>query len=180
MKHTITKGHQRGAPLLWDVWFTPNPKIHYDIVFGDNCNYNLDGSPDTMEGDDFDTNKLIGFGFLNFNKFPPHHYESVRVGWEWNPGTLCIDLYAYWYDRGERKENYLLSVRRGLPLEVIMSASYDYYNITIIYNYSPEKKTVNYPIKRTKHYPISYLLGPYFGGNRKAPHNMDIFITKLP
>lgn len=179
MKYTITKGHHTSAPLLWDVWFTPNPEIHYDILFDDSCSYNLDGSADTMEGDDFDTNKLIGFGFFNLKKWPPHHYDSVRIGWEWNPGTMCIDLSAYWYEKGSRKENYLMSVRRGLPFEVLMSASREFYNITIIYNYSPQKKTIHHSIKRLTHYPISYLLGPYFGGNRKAPHDMVLFITQI-
>ena len=179
MKYTITKGRHGGAPLLWDVWFTPNPRIHYDCIFNDDCFYNLDGDPNTMSGDDLDTNKLIGLGFLNLKKWPPHHYESVRVGWEWNSETLCIDLSAYWYDGGVRKEHLLLSVRRGLPFEIIMTASKDFYNITIIYNYTPEKRTVNFPIERKHHYPISYLLGPYFGGNRTAPHDMSLYLTKL-
>ena len=180
MKHTITKGRQRGAPLLWDVWLTSNPRIKYEIVFGDNCHYNLVGDSSTMQGDDFDINKLVGFGFFNFNKWPPHHYESVRVGWRWNSENSIVDLYTYRYELGKRIIIYLTSVRKGMPIVVEMSASNKSYEVSIECRYTPHRGNFSHIIDRKTNYPISYLLGPYFGGNRKAPHNMDIFITKLP
>src|SRR6478735_401095 len=102
MKYTITKGKHYCSPLIFDLYLNKFPSLYRKVTFNTDCEYNLVGSPDTMEGDDFDVNKLIGFGFLNFRNIVPHHWDSVRVGWDWNQEHKCIDLFAYCYIEGKR------------------------------------------------------------------------------
>jgi hypothetical protein len=176
MKYSIKEGKHHASPLFFGLRFGSNPNIKRTVTFGFDTPYNLDGDPATMEGDDFDCNKLFGFGFLNFNKFPPHHYESIRVGWVWNSETHKVDLYAYMYIRGKRFFELIQSVNLGMPIEIWISSSPTSYYIQTYDKYNYKKQTTSNTYDRGLKSPIVYLLGPFFGGNRASPHDIDIFI----
>lgn len=177
MKYVVKKGKQRASPLLLGLRLGFNPHIKKTITFGYSIPYNLDGPPDTMEEDDFDVNKLIGFGFVNLHKLPMHHYESVRIGWLWNPEKHKVDLYAYQYSKGTRISHFLYSVKLGIPFEVEIVSSNVAFYLIIRNKYDNLTPTTEFSLTRQVCYPIAYLLGPYFGGNEKAPHNIEIFIS---
>ena len=131
--------------------------IRYIVRFDDSCRYNIGK-------DQGDINKLFGVGY-----FPHHHKNSVRIGWNYHPETDKIRLYAYWYINGVRDWLYMDSVNIG-----------DYVYASIHINRGTHKIDIQgkrFVIVRKGS--LGYLLGPYFGGNQTAPHNINLEITRL-
>ena len=131
--------------------------IRYIVRFDDSCRYNIGK-------DQGDINKLFGIGY-----FPHHHKNSVRIGWNYHPVTDKIRLYAYWYINGVRDWLYMDSVNIG-----------DYVYASIHINRGTHKIDIQgnrFVIVRKGS--LGYLLGPYFGGNQTAPHNINLEITRL-
>lgn len=178
MKYTIKKGGHRGSPLFWDLILNKYPSIKYRCTFSDDVPYNLDGDPNTMSGDDWDCNKLVGFGFVNFKKFPPHHWDSIRVGWEWDSEKKVVSLFAYAYVEGERIIKELIPALLGIPFDIEIFASDSSYFVGVSMTINGQKQTRSISIDRKKKRGIAYLLGPYFGGNRIAPHDITLFLSE--
>jgi len=131
-----------------------NPKVlEYNVTFTDSCRYDI-GEDQT------DINKLFGIGY-----FPFHHWNSVRIGWAYNPTTDKIDISAYWYEKGQRK--WQETVRKNIGEEINFKIEIGKHNHYISINNS--YATIPLPGQR-----LGYLLRPYFGGNRKAPHDIEI------
>lgn len=131
--------------------------ISYMVRFDDSCRYNI--GPD--QGD---INKLFGVGY-----FPHHHRNSVRVGWNYLPQTDKIRLYAYWYNKGVKGWHYMHSVNIG---------DYVYPSIHInrgTHTIDVQGKRLMIECKGS----LGYLLGPYFGGNQTAPHDINLEIRRL-
>jgi hypothetical protein len=146
------------APLRIPYLLIKPRLLAYRIAFTESCRYDVGN-------DQADINKLFGIGY-----FPSHHNNSVRVGWNYDIVSGKIQLWAYWYENSIRRYSYLRSVDIG--------------NIYYIKIYiDGEEHTIDASGRRfsvnVKPQVFGYLLRPYFGGNRKAPHDMMIDMEML-
>ena len=137
--------------------------IGYEFVFDESCEYLLNGN-----GDQWDWNKLYGWS-LGFN----HHKNSVRLVWRYNPIEKVIEVAPYCYIDGKcvlPDKSVISKVNIGEKIKT---------SIEILGNTA--RVIINNGISCTYHYFFEGcvkkpLLGCwfYFGGNRKAPHDITI------
>jgi hypothetical protein len=132
-------------------------KIQYDVTFTDSCKYWVNSE------DQADINKLFGIGF-----YPHHSYNSVRFGWNYLSGEF-IRIYAYWYFDKRRYQKYLGEVPIGKTYRYIISPYTKWHNLHVMGR--GLSASVPVPMRR-----FGYHLGPYFGGNQVAPHDIEIIM----
>lgn len=146
------------APLRLPRLLIKPKLLAYRVGFTESCRYDIGR-------DQGDINKLFGVGY-----FPSHHENSVRVGWNYDLVSGRINLFAYWYVGGKRDWQYLRSVDIGIMYYFKMYIDDDIHRLDIAgRNYRVDVHST----------PICYLLRPYFGGNRTAPHDIVIDIKKV-
>ncbi len=138
------------------------------VMFSENCKYVFD------DIDRFDINKLFGFSE------GLHHKNSARFGWLYNPNTDKFEIHAYVYADGQLNltNTYICSVFSGSVTNLLINVVDDHYEFGVItggVNKNVYRKKVPRGKSTTK---LGYNLYPYFGGNKTAPHEMDIQITK--
>lgn len=141
------------APMRLPKILVEEKNLAYKITFTESCRYDVGE-------DQSDINKLFGIGY-----FPFHHYNSVRIGWNYNIDKDQIELWAYWYKQGKRNWEWLDSIK-------IMQPSYMEIEIKSNYHIIRTKNSLfSVPVGGEC---IGYLLRPYFGGNEAAPHDIRI------
>ena len=164
MRAVILPGFHFSVGILPRLFTKVQKKLRMGVVFHDNCKYNLNSE------DQKDVNKLFGIGYL-----PWHHINSVRFGWVYHPPTGRMEIWAYWYSKGRREMTYMTDV--DLNEEYI-------YTIELNKDNSKHRLTIERNgrvlaarmITDVKTSSLCYMLHPYFGGNRRAPHKMTIDI----
>ena len=137
-----------------------------NLVFDESCKYEIDESSCV--------NKLFGFCF-GFGV----HKNSVRFGQTYNAPTNQIYIWKYFYIDGKLEKEKIFACEVGEPhsYEILVNKSYNAEN----------KYFITLKIDNQKVYPVDnfYItiksdkcfittLGPYFGGNTRAPHTMKI------
>lgn len=137
----------------------------YTITFTESCVYDL-GNEDQL-----DVNKLFGIGY-----FPSHHKNSVRFGWRYDLESQKIEILSYYYKNGKRFFDTICFVNIGESYTYVLAINHDYHELSV-----HGSSTLN-----DRHYyktkvdvdpqSVGYLLRPYFGGNQKAPHDINIKI----
>ncbi len=134
--------------------------IRYDVMFTDSCMY------DIGKEDQGDINKLFGIAY-----WPHHHQNSVRFGWNYLKGD-DINIHAYWYRDGLRYSKYIGTVKIGMRHTFVLMPSVKSHNLQVI------GRGIAYtlPVPGSRY---GYHLGPYFGGNKTAPHDITIMMEKL-
>lgn len=155
---TIKAGQH--APFRWPVLQWQMQVIRYDVMFTDTCRY------DIGKEDQGDINKLFGIGY-----WPHHHHNSVRFGWGY-AGDDDIAIYAYWYLNGERASKYLGYVKIGMRHTFVLMPSVKSHNLQV----QGRGIACTVPVPGSRY---GYHLGPYFGGNKTAPHDITILMEKL-
>lgn len=181
---TIKKGTH--APFRMVTPLISKDSLSYTIRFTNSCAYDLG------TGDQMDVNKLFGFGYVNslpikkktYNLLgksvtlpwfsPFHHINSVRFGWRYDTSTSDhIEILAYYYKGGNRHIESMLFVAMDIDYRFSIRVENDRHYLTVEddFNFSHNTQVQGVPSS-----PIAYLLKPYFGGNRKAPHDMTILI----
>ncbi len=131
------------------------------IRFDFSCKYDL------VSDDQHDINKLFGIGYL----WRQHKQDSARYGWHYDKLREKFILSAYCYVQGSRQVVYICEVvatkRYLLELKVLNGE----YEFSVFHDdgYLISRQSV--PFYHKKNW--SYALGPFFGGNRPAPHNMN-------
>ena len=148
-------------PFSWPRIYTKMQVIRYDVYFTETCRYDLKGP------DQDDINKLFGIGY-----FPHHQQNSVRFGWNYSKMNDSIRIYGYWYRDGLRYSRLLGDVKLGMWNTYVIMPSAKSHNLQVLGR--GIASTVPVPGLR-----YGYHLGPYFGGNQKAPHDMTIMMTRL-
>jgi len=139
-------------------------KFKWEFSFDNSCIYDI-GSDET------DANKLCGLTY-HFNP----HIDSVRFGWEWNPSKNKIDIDAYCYVDGSRSNTIIASVTPNEKISGTIEINPTNYTLTLE---SSSIGSVSKTINKTKNNKVKFLLNPYFGGNRKAPHTIKIYLKRL-
>lgn len=170
MKRTILKGWHYCLNFL-----NFKPRIgkldyvaKYSVCFNDNCEYDIDE-------DQSDVNKLFGVSY------GWHHKQSDRIGWRYKPTAHereDVELVLYSYENGRRYTFPICKIEIGDVVNVAMSTTiYNGYRRIYI---KVGKKELTIMLKHTNQcIEWGYTLGSFFGGNRRAPHTMNIDITKL-
>ena len=144
------------------------------IVFDESCKYEIDEASCV--------NKLFGFCF-GFGV----HKNSIRFGWTYNAPTNQIYIWKYFYIDGELEKEKIFACEVGEPhfyeikVEKANNFPNKYYITLKIDNKKVDSSEECYIGDIYYHKDIIYsdkcfitTLGPYFGGNTRAPHTMKI------
>lgn len=168
-KIIIRKGHHYPFPFFQlfkpIVFWKKETTIEREFMFTKSCLDSYDGDEDY-----FDINKLFGFSLGR------HHKNSFRIGWRSNFTGEVIRLYAYYYIDGVRHSGAYMG---SVPIDKMhkMSITLDKDLNSIIFQISGAffDKVVSLEKERNNKLPwFGYMLGAYFGGNKKAPKDITI------
>ena len=176
MTYTIKKGTHRAQGMGWSV--TLENKQVARVKFHDNCRYDI-------SYDQLDWNKLFGRSTNGLW----HHSNSMRVGWRYNKDIDQIEIGAYTYKKGKRQtepqgfECSIGFVNIGEDFAISMEHKRWKYIFKLIQFIGPSHEEVTELKMPAKKCPdimtMSSKLNLYFGGNRTAPHDMDVDIDFL-
>lgn len=175
MKRLIKKNRRRPFPSihLFPLIFVRRKKsfiISKWVKFTGSCMYHFD------DEDQYDANKLFGFS-VGY-----HHNNSFRFGWRPNADCTKMEIVGYEYHDGVRIPTIPIC-----EVELNRWYKYDmiYFSITREVKYCVYDEDHNTicaeeisPIKLKHRCNLGYYLYLYFGGNKKAPHDMMFFIER--
>jgi hypothetical protein len=173
-KFTVKAGHHYPKPLFLCIFLLFKSKVlNWKVSFDATWRYDL------KDEDQLDINKITGIGFL-----PWHHIYSVRFGGRYNIETDRVEVMPYVYIHGER-----IRINDETGNEIVLAncllndTEYDCQLIIDKVNYTFQvfrdgipmgKKVV---VKKGHKQFLGYGLHPYFGGNKKAPHDFNTKIS---
>lgn len=161
----ILPGKHRSRPFRpWLCW--RRTSFSWVVKFDGSCRYNL-GNEDQL-----DINKLVGIGYLWH-----HHEDSARFGWRYDIAKDMIEISAYCYLSGRRiiKSVCYCEIGQLYNIDLYVSKWAYYFNVM-----EPDAGTIGETeIVHAHNKRLKYRLGPYFGGNQPAPHEMKIEIKKV-
>lgn len=150
-------------PRVFNLYRNVN-MVKMVVRFNENCLYKIEGENSS------DVNKLFGIVY----DWTGVHENSIRIGW--NSDGKMITLFAYYYFSGERRIEQIATTVPGIhvPLDIITLKDKNRFFIV-----GQHATGETFSIKRTMHYDkIStnnvFIAQPYFGGDEKPPHAMDI------
>mgnify|MGYP003575528895 CR=1 FL=1 len=161
----IPEGKHYALPWRFGLWWR-RPVFAWTVKFDDTCRYDLGTE------DQFDTNKLIGVGYL-----PHHHTGSARFGWRYWPDTGQIELSAYCYVDKRRVIYHIALVEIGRRYRLHLSVTTMAY-VFSVEDIEDERAMGGCSIPHFHRKKLQYRLGAYFGGNSVAPHEMNVQIEK--
>lgn len=146
----IRKGARRPSGLCPNVHAPILRKVNtIHVAFRFSSNVQWNYREPDGVGNNLQLNKLCGVSYGLLG----HHKNSLRVAWCWNPGTNKIEIYRYEYVDGQRQIKLCMRCKPNKN-----------YHLVLGWHGEP---TLAY-----------YELGPYFGGELKAPHT-HIFAYSL-
>ena len=164
----ILKNRHYETPFPFPKFYFGNKIMEttYKFTFTESCKYDLDK-------DQNDINKLFGFGYGY------HHNISDRVGWRYDPESNQIELLTYIYNNKKRKSRHIAWVNLWESVVITIKAQLDYNTGGIVTHFivkigDSTIETIDYKQIAGFSKWFKYSLGGYFGGNRKAPH--DIYL----
>lgn len=149
---TILKGKH---PSVRKIKLFKQNLFTFSFRFDESAKYDL------LDVDQYDTNKLIGFKY----GIDPHK-NSARFGWRWSLDKQHIVIVGYSYVNGDRS---IFDIGYCLPNESC-NGEIEVTDKEFIYRF----RGVEYKAAKTKNSMWKFFLFPYFGGNKKAPHNINI------
>ena len=130
----------------------------FEVTFMPSCRYDI--GPEQA-----DINKLFGIGY------PPHHHQhSVRFGWRYDKDVDMVEILGYWYDNGARLWESICYTAIGQKWHYAVKKVGDIHELEV------NHRTLKVPVRPRA---VGYLLRPYFGGNMKAPHDIEIQMKRL-
>jgi hypothetical protein len=167
------------APFRLPEFYLDHQPVWYEVSFTDSCRYRFGND------DDNDINKLFGVAFITWGSFwfviknlfkgklkALHHYNSIRYGWRYDALSNRFEVWRYIYFNGDRFMWYVDGLNVGESVMLYMMPI-DLNDKQCTYSLGGI-----YKIWMPAH-SLKYKLLPYFGGNRKAPHDMIINLKQL-
>lgn len=111
-----------------------------------------------------DSNKLIGLsdGFH-------HHISSIRIGFRWNSISKRIDLVGICYNNRKREIKVITRVDVNKEINFSVSIEKDKYLVNIDGEFVSFDRSGRWNFLR-------YTLKPFFGGDSKAPKDLEFKI----
>lgn len=140
-----------------------------NITFTDSCRYEIEEKSCV--------NKLFGFSFGIFGV----HKNSVRFGWTYNKELNEIFIWKYVYCDGKLDKEKIFSCNIG-ETHAYDIDTWQYYlkeekkHVFDVRFKVDGKKIGETKLKSNKWFTLT--LGPYFGGNTRAPHKICIMSSK--
>lgn len=202
---TINKGKHYPKRIRWPIFvnFKDYFRIELKVRFDPNCVYNFGNE------DNHDKNKLFGLSFTllprirhkdwirggdvriwfrlgNYIVIKPHHWNSVRFGWNVSPNMSQLLLTPYIFRNGKRVSRDYFSNNVGDWISFDTDKYYRFIlNVRketrevrmVIYDNSGSDLYLDFDkiiLKVPKWKVVYYYLDLYFGGNRTAPHTMHL------
>ena len=161
MIFTINGGSHYSNNLLYKIFNFLNfkKKMTSEVIFDQSCKYDL-GTADQL-----DINKLTGFS-IGY-----HHRDSARFGWRYLNDK--IELFSYCYISGQRIYKKICDVNLDQPVKLQIVDNDNSYLFRVFVN----NATYISKVDKNRSFGIGYKLWPYFGGNCKAPHAINISIN---
>ncbi len=154
--------------------------IHLGITFKKYikfiCSFDKSCLYDLGDNDNYDVNKLYGFSTTWF-----HQIQSGRVGWRCIDGEN-IQIVTYSYNDGVRSLDDIDVLGEVKPNENFICSitdDEDSYTYTFEKVDDPNSYVIAKDKKQKDWFIFHYLLYPYFGGNRTAPHDMEIYLRRI-
>lgn len=161
----IPRGKHRARPLRFGFWGR-RKSFTWEVKFTESCRYDL------QNDDQFDTNKLIGVGYL-----PGHHKDSARFGWRYNTKTEQIEILAYCYINGRREIHPICSCMIGQRYDLHLKVLSTCYYLAV--HYKGDVRSIGHAwVNHNHNKSFMYRLGIYFGGSKVAPHDISIELKK--
>lgn len=154
MKYLILKDNHYSTVKFHGFHFGKK-KMVKTVIFTESCRYDLESK------DQLDVNKLFGFSQLY------HQHNSIRVGWRYSLEHKQIELLSYVYIDGERTFESLGFYDIGAAIHIKLRIKQGLYWF-IVDGETRAKYVYQYSFN------WGYNLGPFFGGNQVAPHNIEI------
>ena len=173
MKIRIPKNKHYPFPyffLALPVWIHKNKVKFFEknFMFTESCFYDL------HDNDQYDVNKLFGFSI------GLHDNISFRFGWRALPYQRKIEILTDEYHnsiRQPQKSICELDINTWYTFRLTYYVTHNENTVYLIYNKNNIKEfygiTNSFNIK--KNHGFGYTLGLYFGGNKKAPHDIIIY-----
>jgi hypothetical protein len=152
-------------PVPVFIWKKKSFEIIKNFNFDNSAIYHFD------DADQADVNKLFGFS-IGY-----HHNNSFRFGWRPTVDLLKIEIVGYEYhDKIRISTIHIVNVEVNKWYKYVMAYNADLnlveYSVIDENNLGTE---ISSSIELQKNLSWGYKLGLYFGGNKKAPHNITIY-----
>ncbi len=158
-KYTIAKGSQTSAQSSFKSVSVDS--MVFKVLFDSTAIYTTQ-----LRENQGDINKL--FGFSDCSSF--QHTNSARVGWRFHKKGL--ELFAYTYAKGTRSFISMGSIEINKKYTCTIVAKKGQY-VFYLNNNTP------ITMARGCSSGLQFRLFPYFGGNEKAPQNINIWVKNI-
>lgn len=155
-KYTIKQGGQYSNTPYQIVGNT----VSYSVKFDNTAIYKIDSI------NQYDINKLFGMSACN----SLHHENSARFGWRYVNGQL--EIHAYIYDMTKRFSQIIDTV------SINEWNNYKIVNTGKEYIFTLNNKVFVYVKSNECKSKYNIALWPYFGGNIKAPQDINFYFKK--
>jgi hypothetical protein len=165
MTFRIPTGHHYARPFRLGIWWRKT-SFTWVVKFDESCRYDLGNE------DQFDTNKLVGIGYL-----PHHHKNSARFGWRYDIETDRIILSAYCYVNGRRVIQHICFCEIGKEYRIKLQVLANSYYFDAYESGSMKQLGVVF----VEHYhrkQFKYGLWSYFGGTSTCDHDVKIQLKR--
>jgi len=160
----IKKGKHFSGNFFYKLlnFFNFKKSIKFNVKFDESSYYDL-GNPNQL-----DVNKLFGFstGY--------HHKNSARFGWN-SVAKDSVAIYSYCYVDGVRKINFITNIKINSEYKMSIVDRRFYYFFSVI---DSNGNVFRDNVSKNNISGVGYSLWPYFGGDEKAPHDIEISLTK--
>lgn len=180
MTFRIPRGKHRARPLRFGFYWR-RKSFAWVVKFTESCRYDL------QNVDQGDSNKLIGIacarGWFRLNtpwwKFRKyHHKDSARFGWRYDTKTEQIEILAYTYVNGRRLTQHVCHCMIGQQYDLHLKVLTTCYYLAV--HYKSDVRSIGYAwVNHAHNKKFMYRLGVFFGGNKTAPHDIEIELKKL-
>lgn len=167
MSFTHKKGTHRARPFYWLRWW---PLVKTPVALTRAITFDSSNKYMLPVDDQADVNKLFGVAFGRV------HMNSARFGWRYVPETNMFHLYGYYYRNGVRDFQFICECNPYRKYNLTLKVSP--YTLSFeVYNPGGYRRLL--VVDRYDNKKWGWLLGPFFGGNRPAPHTMKINLEKV-
>ena len=139
-------------------------RVGYRVRFESNVPYRTRDA-----GNQNDWNKLVGISTSRI------HHNSIRLGWRWNPNRDRVELGFYGYLRGDRTFRKIAEVRTGQWIDVELVLDPNRLSVRAGSGYHEVVGDLGLNGLTS----TWALVTAYFGGDEKAPHDMNITVRDL-
>lgn len=167
MKYLIREGHYYANFTIPSLWVRDGHTLFdKDIELGSGCSYKLHQNQGQI-------NKLTG---VSFSIFHSPEWWSARFGWSGDGDRILI--HAYMHDKNKQWQSIVFDkseilLGREFRATCMYAGSHYTFRLTDSFGFTEFKHiySTNEPSK------FGYVCKPYFGGEEKAPHDVQILVA---